>query len=60
MRYFELIEQKEVTADAPATGKGKRTKEIRIPAGSGPVQVYVRDGEIFVISAQPLDRSAVP
>ena len=63
MRYFELIEEKEVAAEDLASvvsGEGKKTKVIRIPAGVGPVQVYARDGKIFVISTQPLERVVVP
>ena len=63
MRYFELIEEKEAAVEEPAavvSGKHKKTKLIRIPAGAGPVQVYIRDGKVFVISTEPLERSVVP
>lgn len=62
MRYFELIQPKQLEAAASskvAAGKPKKTKVIKIPAGAGPVQVYVRDGKIFVISLEPLERRTI-
>lgn len=59
MRYFELIQSKQFEALASGevtAGKPKKTKTFKIPAGAGPVQVYVRDDKIFVISLQPLER----
>lgn len=63
MRYFELIEEKEEAVEVPAAvvpSKHKRTELIRIPAGAGPVQLYIRNGKVFVISDQPLDRVSLP
>lgn len=63
MRYFELIEDKKQAVEAPAAvvpGKHKRTELIRIPAGAGPVQLYIRNGRVFVISDKPLDRVSLP
>ena len=63
MRYFEFIQPKqfEAAASGEATaGKPKKTKAFKIPAGAGPVQVYVRDGEIFVISMEPLEKRTIP
>lgn len=62
MRYFELIQTKQFEAVASGeitTGKPKKTKAIRIPAGAGPVQVYLRDGKIFVVSLEPLERHTI-
>lgn len=62
MRYSELIENN-VTVKAPLTADPKckaKTKLIRIPAGAGPVRIYIRDGKLFVISDQPLERSTLP
>lgn len=58
MRYFEMIEKKAAHIDGTvaASASGKKTQLIRIPAGSGPVQVYVRDGKLFVISDHPLEK----
>ena len=62
MRYFELIEDKSKHSFAPAVDADKRNKTqlIRIPAGSVPVQVYIRDGKLFVISDQPLQKVTKP
>ncbi|WP_308922878.1 hypothetical protein [Janthinobacterium sp. J1-1] len=63
MRYFEIIQQKQLeTASFSKVGASKpnKTKMIKIPAGTGPVQVYVRDGKIFVISSEPLERRTQP
>lgn len=62
MRYFELIEKKATQKDATtaASGNGRKTELIRIPAGAGPVQLYIRNGKVFVISDQPLDRLSLP
>jgi hypothetical protein len=63
MRYFELIQPKQFEAVAScevAVSKPKKTKMIQIPAGAGPVEVHVRDGEIFVISLEPLERRSIP
>ena len=63
MRYFELIQSKQLQALASGdvtAGKPKKTKTFKIPAGAGPVQVYVRDGKIFVISMEQLERHTIP
>lgn len=63
MRYFEIIQPKQFEAVASGdvtAGKPKKTKEFKIPAGAGPVQVYVRDGKIFVISMEPLEKRTIP
>lgn len=62
MRYSELIEKKATQQDATAaaSGTGSKTHLIRIPAGAGPVQLYIKDGKLFVISDQPLDRLSLP
>lgn len=62
MRYSELIEC-EITSKetaAAVSGSRRKTKLIRIPAGAGPVQVYIRDGKVFVVSDQPLERVTLP
>lgn len=62
MRYFELIKPKQFEAVASGevtSAKPKKTKEFKIPAGAGPVQVYVRDGKIFVVSLEPLERHTI-
>lgn len=62
MRYFELIQSKQLEALASGevtAGKPKKTKTFKIPAGAGPVQVYVRDGKIFVISMEQLERHTI-
>jgi hypothetical protein len=62
MRYFELIES-EVTSKETAAAVScsrRKTKLTRIPAGAGPVQVYIRDGKVFVVSDQPLERVTLP
>lgn len=63
MRYFEIIQPKQFEAvasgEVPA-GKSKKTKAFKIPAGAGPVQVYVRDGKVFVVSMEPLERLTIP
>lgn len=62
MRYSELIENNVIVkAQLIADPEGKaKTKLIRIPAGAGPVRIYIRDGKVFVISDQPLDRGTLP
>lgn len=62
MRYFELIEKKaaQIAGTATAFSSGKNTQLIRIPAGAGPVRVYIRDGKLFVISDQPSDIDILP
>lgn len=62
MRYFELIEKKSTqqAATKSAPGAGAKTELIRIPAGAGPVQLYIRNGKVFVISDKPLDRVILP
>lgn len=63
MRYFELIQSKQfepVASSEVTAGKPKKTKMFKIPAGAGPVQVYIRDGKIFVISMEPLERRTTP
>jgi hypothetical protein len=62
MRYSELIENKVTGKDTATAVRGgqRRTKLIRIPAGAGPVQVYIRDGKVFVVSDQPLERVTSP
>lgn len=62
MRYFELIEKKATQHGVipTASGIGRKTELIRIPAGAGPVQIYIRNGKVFVISDQPLNRLSLP
>ncbi len=62
MRYFELIEKKatNIHRTVAVSGSGKKTQLIRIPSGVGPVQVYIRDGKVFVISDPPLDKIILP
>lgn len=63
MRYFELIQPKQFEAVASGevtAGKPKKTKAFKIPAGTGPVQVYFRGGKIYVVSLEPLERLTKP
>jgi hypothetical protein len=63
MRYFELIQPKQfegVASSEVTAGKPKKTTAFTIPAGAGPVQVYFRDGKIYVVSMEPLQRLTTP
>lgn len=63
MRYFELIQPKQIEAVASGevvSGKPKKTTAFTIPAGAGPVQVYFRDGKIYVVSMEPLEKRTMP
>lgn len=54
MRYFELIQKQ--TSKAKAVSKTaavvwpESSQTIRIPAGAGPVQIKVVDGQMSIVS----------